>query len=125
MSSHEKQKVIVLGASDNPDRYSNKAVRLLREHGHHVVPVNPRLKTVEGIEAVQELGQIGGSVDTLSVYVSPEISSRLTRQILELKPSRVIFNPGSENPEVRTFLEDKGIRTEEACTLVLLRTGQF
>jgi predicted CoA-binding protein len=125
MSSHEKQKVVVLGASDNPERYSHKAVRLLMQHGHQVVPVNPRLRSVDGIEVLPDLGQVDGSVDTLSVYVSPEISSGLTGQILELKPSRVIFNPGSENPEVRKSLEEKGIRTEEACTLVLLRTGQF
>jgi uncharacterized protein len=123
--SRNKQRVVVLGASDNPERYSHKAVRLLIEHGHQVVPVNPRLKNVAGIKALPDLAQISDSIDTLSVYVSPEISSGLTDRILELNPERVIFNPGSENPEVRELLDRKGIQTEEACTLVLLRTGQF
>jgi uncharacterized protein len=123
--SENKQRVVVLGASDNPERYSNKAVHLLMEHGHQVVPVSPRLKTVNGVDALSDLAQVSGSVDTLSIYVSPEVSIGLARQILDLNPARVIFNPGSENPAVREILDKKGIRTEEACTLVLLRTGQF
>lgn len=123
--SEKKQRVVVLGASDNPERYANKAVRLLIEHGHDVVPINPRLKSIEGIEVRPDLTHIDGMVDTLSIYVSPEISAAMAEQILALQPARVIFNPGSENPAVRKALNKMGIRTEEACTLVLLRTGSF
>jgi len=120
-----KQRVVVLGASEKPDRYSNQAIRLLLEHGHHVIPVNPVLKSVAGVRVFPDLDHVEGHVDTLSVYVSPEISSSLTEQILSFNPGRIIFNPGTENPDLRKDLNNKGVQTEEACTLVLLRTGQF
>jgi len=122
-----KEKVVVLGASDNPERYSNQAVHLLLEHGHNVIPVHPVLGTVEGLPVAAELGDISGEekIDTLTVYVSPTISSELSDAVLALNPGRVIFNPGSENPELIAQLKSKDIPVEEACTLVLLRTAQF
>jgi len=125
--SDVKEKVVVLGASDNPERFSNKAVRLLLEHGHDVIPVHPALKNIEDLPVAAELGGIPREekVDTLTVYVSSSISSKLAESILTLKPGRVIFNPGAENQELLEQLESKGIAVEEACTLVLLRTGQF
>ena len=122
-----KEKVVVLGASDNPERYSNQAVRLLLEHGHDVIPVHPALETVEGLPVVAELADIpsGEEIDTLTVYVSPAVSSNLSTAILGLKPGRVIFNPGAESPELIEQLGANDIPVQEACTLVLLRTGQF
>lgn len=125
LMENEKQNVAVLGASQKPERYSNKAVRLLAEHGHHVIPVNPALDIIEGLTVSHNLFEITDKVDTLSVYVSETVSSSLLNDILKLKPRRVIFNPGAENPTLKTALEENGIRTEEACTLVLLKTGQF
>jgi len=125
--SDSKERVAVLGASDNPERFSNKAVRLLLEYGHEVIPVHPGLKVVEDLPVVAELADIPSDekIDTLTVYLSPAISSKLASSIATLKPGRVIFNPGAENSELTERLESEGIATEEACTLVLLRTGQF
>ena len=114
-----------MGASHKPERYSNKAIRLLREHGHEVVPVHPRLDTVEGLPVAHQLGEIDGKVDTLTLYVGPDISSVAAEAIVGLNPGRVIFNPGTENPELEARLDQAGIPHEQACTLVLLRTAQF
>ena len=120
-----RQRVVVLGASDKPERYSHQAVRLLLEHGHEVVPVHPREKVVAGLAVVPDLAHVTGPVDTLTLYVGAAISSSLQPQIVALRPARVIFNPGAENPDLQAALAAQGIRTEAACTLVLLRTGQF
>lgn len=121
-----KQKVVVLGASTNPDRYSNKAVLLLRENGHEVIPVHPTESEIEGIKVVNKLEQLApGSVDTITFYVSPHLSSDLEDIIINLKPARVIFNPGSENPKLIESLAKSGIKVIQACTLVMLRTNQF
>lgn len=119
------QRVVVLGASHKPERYANQAIRLLREHGHAVVPVHPKLQEAEGIPVANSLELIEGAVDTLTLYIGAERSSQIVEAILNLKPGRVIFNPGSENPELEASLKFAGIPFEHACTLVLLRTGQF
>jgi predicted CoA-binding protein len=123
--STRKQRVVVMGASHKPDRYSNQAIRLLLEHGHEVIPVHPRLDEVEGLKVAHSLSEISGAVDTLTMYVGPERSSAAAEAILQLRPGRVIFNPGSENPDLDQRLLRDGIPHEQACTLVMLRTGQF
>jgi len=120
-----KERVAILGASANPERYSYMAFRLLQEYGHEPIPVSPKLQELEGKRAFATLGEIAAPVDTLTVYVGPEISSKLTEEILVLKPKRVIFNPGSENPTLQQKLQSAKVNVEEACTLVLLRTNQF
>jgi uncharacterized protein len=120
-----KETVAVLGASENPERYSNKAFHLLREYGHRAVPVNPRLQALEGEKVYENLLQIPFEIHTVTMYLSAEKSSLLEKEILEKKPKRVIFNPGSENPDLQKKLKNHGIDVEEACTLVLLRTNQF
>lgn len=117
--------VAVLGASNKPERYSNKAVRLLKENGYHVVPVNPKLEEIEGFEVVPDLESIEEHIHTLSLYVNPDILNGYIPGILKLKPGRVIMNPGTESEDVQKQLEDNGISVLKACTLVLLRTGQF
>ena len=117
--------VAVLGASDKPDRYSNKAIKMLLEHHHRVIPITPRLPSIEGIPAVKSLSQISEPVDTLTLYVGPETSSKLAGEIISLNPRRVIFNPGAENAELEAQLSAAGVYTERACTLVLLSTDQF
>ncbi len=119
------QRVVVLGASDKPERSSNKAVRLLREHGHHVIPVHPGLAEIEGIPAVPSLSSVTGAVDTVTVYVNPTIVAAESYALRTLAPNRVIFNPGSEAPEVEAVLRSAGIDVQHGCTLVLLHTGQF
>ncbi len=120
--------VAVLGASDNPERYSYKAVRMLTDHKHTALPIHPKLKEVLGHKCYASLSDLAASsipVHTLTMYVGAAISSGLSEAIIKLAPKRVIFNPGSENPTLQTALEAKGMEVEEACTLVLLSTGQF
>ncbi len=125
MSAAATQRVVIVGASDKPDRYAHMALTLLRHYGHEVVPVHPRLKEIEGLEVVADLSDITVAVDTVTMYVGPAISGDLADKLISLKPRRVIFNPGAENAGLATKLEAAGISTEEACTLVLLHTGQF
>ena len=117
--------VAVLGASPKPERYSNQAVRLLLEHGHRVIPIHPIIKAIEGLPVSASLSDVAEGIDTLTIYVSPALSTPLTDDILALHPRRVIFNPGTENPTLNAVLTEAGIDIEEACTLVLLNTGQF
>lgn len=123
--SDKTQRVVVLGASKNPERYSNKAILRLLENNHEVIPIHPALEEVEGLKVVPNLGAVEGAPDTLTMYVSPKLSSKMTDTILELKPGRVIFNPGTENAELQAALSEAGTPTLEACTLVLLATNQF
>ena len=125
MADKIKQRVAVVGASARPDRYSNRAVRLLLEHGHEVVPVHPAAAVIEDLPVIPGLEDLSGHVDTVTLYVSAERSSALEDVIINLRPGRVIFNPGAENPALREALEANRIHTEEACTLVLLNTDQF
>ena len=125
MSTKKTERVVVLGASDNPERYSHRALVMLREHGHEVVPVHPKLPSIEGIAVVSDLGSVTGAVDTVTMYVGPQISSGMADALLRLKPRRVIFNPGAENAGLADQLRAGGIECEDACTLVLLRTGAF
>lgn len=117
--------VAVIGASPKPERYSNKAIRLLREYGHEVLPVNPAQAEIEGLAVTPDIDALPRGVDTVTMYVSPGHSGALQAPLLALKPKRVIFNPGAENPALERALQAAGIKVEEACTLVLLRTGQF
>jgi len=120
-----KHTVAVLGASPKPDRYSNKAVRLLKENGYRVIPVNPAVDAIEGLAAVRRLEDITETVHTLTVYLGPERGEQLLDAMIRLKPGRVILNPGTESEAIHSRLEENGIPVLRACTLVMLRTGQF
>lgn len=117
--------VAILGASKSPERYAYKAFKMLKEYGHTPFPVTPKFAEIEGVAAVTRLTELKAPIDTLTMYVGPDISTKLVDDILKLKPKRVIFNPGSENPKLQETLVKNGIDVEEACTLVLLRTNQF
>ena len=119
------ERVVILGASDKPDRYAHKAMTALLRHGHEVVLVHPRLKEIEGRPVLADVREVTGPVDTVTMYVGPAISAGLADKLTALKPKRVIFNPGSENPDLQDKLQAAGIRPEEACTLVLLATDQY
>jgi hypothetical protein len=125
MSQPKTERVVIIGASDNPERYSHQAQLLLRQHGHEVVPVHPRLAEIEGVPVVANVSAIAGPVDTVTLYVGPAISAGLKDDLVALKPRRVIFNPGTDNVALEAALTSAGIECEQACTLVLLRTGQF
>ncbi len=119
------KRTVVLGASTKPERYSNQAVRLLKEYGHPVIPVHPAEDTIEGLPVVHNLREIHGPVDTVSVYLSPEAGAQMADAIISLGPKRVILNPGAESDELEWELGEAGITVEHACTLVMLRTNQF
>jgi predicted CoA-binding protein len=121
----DKQRVVVLGASPKPARYSNRAVRLLMQGGHEVLPIHPAASSIEGLPVVPHLAELSGHIDTVTLYISAGRSSKLADILVNLHPNRVIFNPGAENPDLQASLEAEGIHTENACTLVLLNTEQF
>lgn len=120
------QTVAVLGASDNPERYSHQAVLLLKEHGHRVLPIHPALESIAGLPVTKTLSDLPpGPVDTLTLYVGAARLPSMAEEIIRARPARVIFNPGTESPELQSALTAAGIPWQEACTLVLLRTNQF
>lgn len=123
--SSSPQTVVVLGASNQPERYSFLALQMLTEHGHRVIPVHPSLTEILGIPVRSSLGKVTEPIDTLTLYLGPERLEKLIPEILELNPRRVIFNPGTESPALQAALTATAIPWIEACTLVLLRTGQF
>lgn len=118
------KKTLVIGASENPDRYSNKAIHALVSHHHEVVAIGLREGDVAGISFTPEKKAFD-NVDTVTLYIGPQNQPEYYAYILNLKPRRVIFNPGTENPELISKLEVAGIYPEIACTLVLLATGQY
>jgi len=117
-------KTLVIGASENPDRYSNKTIKALVSHNHEVVAIGLRAGEVAGVSFNSEKKAFE-NVDTVTLYVGPQNQPEYYNYVLGLKPKRVIFNPGTENPEFITKLESAGIYPEIACTLVLLATGQY
>jgi predicted CoA-binding protein len=117
--------VVVLGASPKPTRYSYQAVKLLRDHGYRVIPIHPKASRIDQVPVVHSLAAIREPVHTLTLYVGPERSRYLIEEIVELSPGRVIFNPGTESRDLELALRNARIPFERACTLVLLRTGQF
>lgn len=117
--------VAVIGASDKKDRYSYQAVMLLKEKGHQVFAVHPRLKEIEGLSVYSSLDVVPDKINTVSMYVASDISSQLKDILLKHKPHRVIFNPGAENLDLEKVLNQDNIQTLNACTLVLLKTNQF
>lgn len=119
------QTVAILGASGDPARYAFKAQRLLLEKGHRVIPVTPRAAQVDGVPALRALDAIDTPVDTVTVYLRPTLSARYQEQLLALRPRRVIFNPGTENPALASALRTQGIACLEECTMVMLRSGRF
>jgi uncharacterized protein len=117
-------KTLVLGASTDTSRYSNKAIKLLRSHRHEVVAIGRDNGQVDGVGIVRDF-PYGEKIDTVTMYLNPVRQQEYYQKILNLKPRRIIFNPGAENPELEKLAADNGIATEEACTLVLLNTGQY
>jgi len=115
---------LVLGASNNPSRYSNMAVSRLRAHHHPVVAIGKRSGVVADTTLETETRRIE-NLDTVTLYLNPVNQREYYNYILALKPKRIIFNPGAENEELAELARLKGIKAMEACTLVLLSTGQY
>jgi uncharacterized protein len=120
----KKDKTLVLGASEHPERYSNKAMLRLQDKGYEVVAVGKVPGNVNGME-ILNMPPDRADIDTVTLYVNPTHQKAYYNYILGLKPRRIIFNPGTENPELEELAEQEGIIAQEACTLVLLGTGQY
>lgn len=119
-----KKKTLVLGASGNPARYSNIAINRLVNYGHEVVGVGLKTTTVAGVPIQTGQPHFDG-IDTITLYLNPQNQRPFYDYILGLKPKRVIFNPGTENPELYQMLRDQNIEIDPACTLVMLATNQY
>jgi predicted CoA-binding protein len=117
--------VAVVGASEKPERYANRALRTLLSQGFTPIPISRSGKDILSLKGYASLTAIPHPVDTVTIYVSPERQASVMQDLLAIRPQRVIFNPGAENPEAAAVLAQAGITVIEACTLVLLSTGQF
>lgn len=119
-----KNKTLVLGASENPDRYSNKAIVKLRSKNQEVVAIGRRAGSVNGV-TIQTQPVPSDDIETVTLYLNPDHQKPYYDYILSLKPKRIIFNPGAENEELERLAVKNGIDVLEACTLVMLSTGQY
>ena len=120
----QEKKTLVIGASANPGRYSNLAINRLRAWGHPVVAIGQRKVKTGDVEIETEKRAFEG-VDTVTLYLNPLRQKEYYDYILSLHPKRIIFNPGAENPELASLARADGIQPLDACTLVLLSTGQY
>ena len=120
----KKKKTLVLGASDNPSRYSYLAIQRLRKHDHPVVAIGRKDTRVNDVLISKEKKSFD-DVDTITFYLNPFHQKEYYDYILSLKPRRLIFNPGAENEELEKLAKENNIQTIDACTLVLLSTGQY
>lgn len=118
------KKTLVLGASDNPSRYSFLATQRLRRHNHPVVAIGRKATVIGDVPVETEKKEFTG-IDTVTLYLNPQHQREYYSYILSLKPKRIIFNPGTENEELAVLAEAAGIETIEACTLVMLSTNQY
>lgn len=118
------KKTVVIGASENPDRYSFLAVEKLKKYGHPVVAVGRKSGQIGDTEILEGKPSVA-AVDTVTLYINPALQEQMEDYIISLKPKRIIFNPGTENPDLAKKAGSLGIETQEACTLVLLGTGQY
>lgn len=121
---NNKKTTVILGASDNPSRYSYLALNRLRNYGHPIVAIGKKDGVVSGVP-IQKGTPTVENVDTITLYLNPERQKMYYDYIVSLNPKRIIFNPGTENEELAVLAKKNGIRTMEACTLVMLSTGQF
>ncbi|HYQ56687.1 MAG TPA: CoA-binding protein [Draconibacterium sp.] len=118
------KKTLVIGASENPARYSNKAILALRRNQHEVVALAKREGRVEDVKIETNFPE-NEDVNIVTLYVGPHHQPEYYNAIIRIKPQRVIFNPGTENPEFAGQLKANGIQAKEACTLVLLSIGNY
>ncbi len=118
------KKTVVIGATNNPDRYGYKATVALQRNNHEVVPVGIREGEINGEKILLGKPKIK-DVDTVTLYVGPQNQPEWYDYVIGLNPKRVIFNPGTENPEFEEKLQKNGIEPIEACTLVMLSIGNY
>ena len=121
----ESERVVVMGASPKPNRYSFKAIQMLQHHGHQPVPVNPAYDEVLGLKCYRRIGDVPPPIDTVTVYLGQARSNSLIDEIMGAGPRRIILNPGAENQQLAEAAAKKGVEVVEGCTLVMLTIGTF
>jgi uncharacterized protein len=119
-----KKKTVIIGASENPERYAFMAAHRLVKYGHPIVNLGKKEGTVAG-EPIHTNKPALEEVDTVTLYVNPTHQKEWYAYILALQPKRIIFNPNTENNDLEQLAREKGIETVEGCTLVMLGSGQF
>jgi predicted CoA-binding protein len=120
----KSKKTMVLGASENTERYSNKAVRLLVAHHHEVIAIGNREGFIEDTPILKNIPQLS-DIDTITLYMNPSLQELFKDVIIAANPKRIIFNPGTENPALEQLAAAHNITCLHACTLVMLSTGQY
>ena len=120
----KNKKTLVLGATTKPERYAFRAINALVEKGHTVLAIGQNTGEVAGVKIYTKAIPVK-NIDTITLYLNPARQRDYYNYIVEAQPKRVIFNPGSENPELYQLLELNSIKAEVACTLVLLATNQY
>ncbi len=118
------KKTLVFGASLKESRYSYKAIEKLRSYHHEVVAYGLRTGSVADV-AIDNIKKPYSAIDTITLYMNPERQREHYAYLMSLKPKRILFNPGTENPEFYELLKANDIFYEAACTLVLLATNQY
>lgn len=121
----KSKKTLVLGATPNPERYAYMAAQMLLQRGYPIVLVGIKRGEVFGQKIIQDKTQIFADIHTITLYVGRANQPEWYDYILWTKPKRLIFNPNAENPELEKLSQNAGIECLHACTLVLLRTGQY
>lgn len=120
----QNKRTLIVGATPNETRYANIATHILLDFGHEVVLFGIKKGEVREIPILNEW-PINADIDTITMYINPRLQEQYYEQILALQPKRIIFNPGTENVELVALAKKGKIETLDACTLVLLRTGQY
>ena len=118
------KKTLIIGATPNPTRYAYRAAQLLKSKGHDIVNVGIKKGEVAGVE-IEKPEAVHEDIHTITLYIGPDLQDQYHDYILNTNPKRVIFNPGTENDKLEILLKENGIEPVEACTLVLLSTGQY
>ena len=120
----KNKKTLLMGASVKPEKYAFKAITMLTEKGHTVLAIGQNTGEVAGVKIHTKAIPLS-KINTVTLYLNPARQRDYYNYIIEAKPKRVIFNPGTENPEFYQLLELNKIKVEVACTLVLLATNQY
>ena len=118
------KKTLIIGATPNADRYVYRAARMLTAKGHPIVNIGIKQGEAAGVK-IEKPGEVYADIDTITLYIGPAVQPDYYDYILNTKPKRVIFNPGTENREFEKMLDLHGIEPIEACTLVMLSIGQY
>ena len=120
----DEKTTLVIGASLKPERYSNIAIHRLLQYHFPVIAFGPREGSVASIK-IENKWNPDWKIDTITLYINPILQKEYYSKIIDLKVTRVIFNPGTENEEFIQLLQNNGVKTEIACTLVLLSLNQY